>query len=190
VPIERTPAFRLLQAIADLLRDQSYEAAAALVRHPAFGEWLTRLRWQVEHPGATALHESDGWMADLDEFLCDRLPHTLTGDLGGAEGRGRSVAEALRTALLGEHMLGSLAGVRPLREWMRPVLTLVLELYGGRPLHRHVTTALSRRPAPCRPEAGCGAEGAAAEAESPLFSDLRSSVCWRIRYEFARMLMM
>jgi ATP-dependent helicase/nuclease subunit B len=28
-------------------------------------------------------------------------------------------------------------GVRPLREWMRPVLTLVLELYGERALHRH-----------------------------------------------------
>ncbi|HSJ25378.1 MAG TPA: PD-(D/E)XK nuclease family protein [Longimicrobiales bacterium] len=138
VPIERTSPFRLLEAIADVLRDHSYEAAAALARHPAFGEWLTRRRWQVEHSGAAAFRDSDGWLAQLDTFLCERTPYTLTGEMGGAGGRGRAVAEALRTALLGDGMLGGLEGVRPLREWMPRLLALVLEIYGERALHRHV----------------------------------------------------
>jgi ATP-dependent helicase/nuclease subunit B len=138
VPMERTSPFRLLQAVADVLRDHSYESVAALVRHPAFGDWLRRRRWQVEHPGAAAFRESDGWLAQLDTFLCERTPHTITGDLGGAGGRGRAVAEALRTALLGDAMLGGLEGTRPLREWLPRLLALVLEIYGERALHRHI----------------------------------------------------
>jgi ATP-dependent helicase/nuclease subunit B len=103
-----------------------------------FGDWLRRRRWQVEHPGAAAFRESDGWLAQLDTFLCERAPHTITGELGGAGGRGRAVAEALRTALLGETMLGGLEGTRPLREWMPRLLALVLEIHGERALHRHV----------------------------------------------------
>jgi ATP-dependent helicase/nuclease subunit B len=138
VPIERTSPFRLLQAIADVLRDQSYESAAALVRHPAFGDWLGRRRWQIDHPGAATFRENDGWLAALDRFLCERVPFTLTGELGGEGGRGRAVAEALRVALLGEEMLGGLAGERPLREWMPRLLALVLEIYGDRALNRSV----------------------------------------------------
>jgi ATP-dependent helicase/nuclease subunit B len=138
VPIERTAPFRLLQALADVLREHSYEAAAALVRHPAFGDWLGRRRWQIEHPGAAAFKDSDGWLAQLDTFLCERVPYTITGDMGGDGGRGRAVAEALRTALLGGDMLGGLAGERPLRGWMRVLLALMLEIYGERSLHRHV----------------------------------------------------
>jgi ATP-dependent helicase/nuclease subunit B len=138
VPMERTSPFRLLQAIADVLRDHSYESVAALARHPAFGDWLCRRRWQVDHPGAAAFRESDGWLAQLDTFLCERSPHTITGELGGAGGRGRAVAEALRTALLGDAMLGGLHGTRPLREWMPRLLALVLEIYGERALHRHI----------------------------------------------------
>jgi ATP-dependent helicase/nuclease subunit B len=138
VPMERTSPFRLLQAIADVLRDGSYEAAAALARHPSFGDWLRRRRWQVEHPGAAAFRDNDGWLAQLDTFLCERLPHTITGELGGAGGRGRAVVEALRTALLGDVMLGGLSGTRPLREWMPRLLALVLEIYGDRALHRQL----------------------------------------------------
>jgi ATP-dependent helicase/nuclease subunit B len=138
VPMERTSPFRLLQAVADVLRDHSYESVAALARHPTFGDWLRRRRWQVEHPGAASFRESDGWLAQLDTFLCERSPHTITGDLGGAGGRGRAVAEALRTALLGDAMLGGLEGTRPLREWMPRLLDLVLEIYGERALHRHI----------------------------------------------------
>jgi ATP-dependent helicase/nuclease subunit B len=138
VPMERTSPFRLLQAIADVLRDGSYEAAAALARHPSFGDWLRRRRWQLEHPGAAAFRDSDGWLAQLDTFLCERLPHTITGELGGAGGRGRAVVEALRTALLGNVMLGGLSGTRPLREWMPRLLALVLEIYGDRALHRRL----------------------------------------------------
>src|SRR5690606_6410625 len=106
-----------------------------------FGDWLRRRRWQVEHPGAAAFRESDGWLAQLDTFLCERSPYTITGELdalGGAGGRGRSVAEALRTALLGDTMLGRLDGTRPLRDWMPVLLALVLEIYGERALHRHI----------------------------------------------------
>jgi ATP-dependent helicase/nuclease subunit B len=138
VPIERTSPYRLLQAIADVLREHSFEAAAALVRHPAFGEWLKRRRWQVDHPGAAAFRGSDGWLEQLDTFLCERLPYTLTGEMSGEGGRGRVVAEALRTALLGERMLGGLSGMRPLCEWMPRLLGLVLEIYGERELNRNV----------------------------------------------------
>jgi ATP-dependent helicase/nuclease subunit B len=138
VPMERTSPFRLLQAVADVLRDESYESVAALVRHPAFGDWLRRRRWQVEHPGAAAFRENDGWLAQLDTFLCERSPHTITGELGGAGGRGRAVAEALRTALLGDAMLGGLHGTRLLRDWLPRLLALVLEIYGERALHRHI----------------------------------------------------
>lgn len=140
VPMERTSPFRLLVAVAALLRDQSYESAAALVRHPAFGDWLQRTRWDVEHTSAAAFRRTDGWLAALDQYLCERAPHTITGELdglGGAGGRGRKVVEALRMALLSERMLGGLKGVRPLREWMAPVLELVLEIYGDRALSRH-----------------------------------------------------
>ena len=130
LPLERTSPFRLLSALADVLRDGSAESVAALARHPAFGEWLRRRRWQVPHPGAAAFRESDGWLMQLDAFLCERLPPSVTTELGGAGGRGRSVVEALRAALLSDALLGGLAGTRPLAQWLPRVLELMLELYG------------------------------------------------------------
>ncbi|MHB1167884.1 MAG: PD-(D/E)XK nuclease family protein [Longimicrobiales bacterium] len=135
-PVARTSAYRLLETIADVVQDHSFEAVAALARHPAFGDWLRRKRWEVEHRGAAAFRESDGWLIHLDEFLSQRLPISLEHDLPGAEGRGRTVVEALRVALTGEAMLGRLRGRRPLREWMPVILELLLEIYGDRAFSR------------------------------------------------------
>jgi ATP-dependent helicase/nuclease subunit B len=129
-PVERTPLVRLLGAVADVVADDSWDAVAALARHPTFGEWLRRRRWHIDHPGAAAFREEDAWLEALDTFAGERVPFTLAGSTAGSGGRGRAVAEALRTALLGDEMLGALRGRRALRDWMPRILRLVLELYG------------------------------------------------------------
>jgi hypothetical protein len=138
LPVERTSAFRLLTALADLLHDGSFESLAALARHPAFGDWLRTHRWQVKHPGAAAFRESDGWLVQLDTFLCERLPLSVTDALDGEGGYGRAVVEALRAALLDDALLGGLRGTRPLAEWMPRVLELLLEIYGDAARSRDV----------------------------------------------------
>src|SRR5690606_2278717 len=50
-PVARTSAYRLLETIADVVRDGSFDALAALARHPAFGDWLRRRRWDIAHRG-------------------------------------------------------------------------------------------------------------------------------------------
>lgn len=137
-PVARTSAYRLLDTIADVVHDRSFDAVAALARHPAFGDWLRRRRWDIEHRGAAAFKEADGWLIQLDEFLAQRLPVSLEHDLPQAEGRGRTVVEALRVAVLGESMLGRLQGRRTLREWMPAILELLLEIYGERAFSRDV----------------------------------------------------
>lgn len=137
-PVSRTSAYRLLHAIADVVQDWSFEAVAALARHPALGDWLRRRRWDVEHRGAAAFRELDGWLIQLDEFLAERLPVSLEHDLPGAEGRGRTVVEALRVGLMGETLLGRLKGRRALRDWMPVILELLLEIYGDRAFSRDV----------------------------------------------------
>ena len=135
-PVTRTSAYRLLATIADVVQDHSFDAVAALARHPAFGDWLRRQRWEVEHRGAAAFRESGGWLIQLDHFLAQRLPVSLEHDLPAADGRGRTVVEALRVALTGDAMLGRLQGRRPLREWMPAILELLLEIYGDRAFSR------------------------------------------------------
>lgn len=135
-PVARTSAYRLLETIADVVRDGSFDALAALARHPAFGEWLRRRRWDIAHRGAAAFRERDGWLIQLDEFLAQRLPVSLAHDLPAAEGRGRTVVDALRVAVMGESMLGRLQGRRALREWMPVILELLLEIYGDRAFSR------------------------------------------------------
>lgn len=128
--LARSSAFRLLETLADVLHDRSYDAVAALARHPAFGAWLRRRRWEVPHAGAAAFRESDGWLVRLDRYRAVRLPVSVDDALAGEEDRDRGVVEALRASLLEDALLGAYRGTRRLGEWAPRVLELVLELYG------------------------------------------------------------
>ena len=137
-PVARTSVYRLLAAIADLLTDASFEALAALARHPVIGEWLRANRWGIEHTGAARFQEHDTWLAELDAFACERQPARVTDGLTGSGGRGRHVVEALVAALRSDRLLGALRGERPLNEWMPLILELLIELYGRTPLNRDI----------------------------------------------------
>jgi ATP-dependent helicase/nuclease subunit B len=136
--MERSRPYMLLKATAALLSSGSAEDLAALARHPDIAPLLERVRWQVDHPAAAALREADGWLADLDSFITERLPARVLEGLPGTGGLGRPVSSALLHALFRPELLGALRGRRPLAEWMPTLLELLLHVYGADPLRRDV----------------------------------------------------
>jgi ATP-dependent helicase/nuclease subunit B len=136
--VERSRPYMLLKAIAALMSSGSAEDLAALARHPDIASLLQRVRWQVDHPGAAALREADGWLADLDGFLTARLPSRVLEGLPGTGGPGRPASSALLHALFRPELLGALRGRRRLAEWMPLLLELLLHVYGADALRRDV----------------------------------------------------
>jgi len=133
-PLERSSPCRLLSAVAEVLDEATFSAAAALARHPALGDWLRRQGVACD-PGMA-----------LDEHFADRLPARI--DLkaladqaecsdDAPEGRRRSESQVClhRMAKLLEP-LADKRGKKSLGDWAEPVLTVIEQLYGHRPLDR------------------------------------------------------
>ena len=138
-PLTRTGPFRLLQAIADYLNDRSFEALAALLRHPDAGP-LT---------GSVAAAAGLEAIEVADEYFADHLPRRVRGEIPRGQGRAALLPPVVR-ALEREEPLSSFAGRKPLSQWMPVVIDVLLNAYGeleldrSRPVHRRLLDTLGR----------------------------------------------
>jgi len=124
-PIEQSGPFRLLAAVADFISDRSWEAFAALVRHPDLDV----------SPARSAL-------ADLDRYHRLHFPRRVAPGaalpIGGEPTHGAPgpAVQAL-LARLDEDLLEIFRGARPLSEWGEPVAAFLLRVYGEGELDPH-----------------------------------------------------
>lgn len=144
-PLQRSGPVRLLQAVAEYLSGPSFDAFAALVRHPDVFDWL------VDRV------QCDSWLQALDNFQNDRLPEAIPLDADvafgnpaviaddfdpndpKAERRAKRNAENARTlnALLGvlrDWLKPVLANNKPINQWSTPWGEVLLAVYGDRNL--------------------------------------------------------
>lgn len=139
-PLSRTGPIRLLQAVADYLDDRTFQALAALLRHPDVGALLGPIA------GTAAGLEAIEWG---DAYFNRHLPFRV----GRRLPQGRAEAThfpPLVRAMEREGPLNRFGGRKPLSQWMPVVMDLLLEAYGkleldrSRPAHRRRLEALGR----------------------------------------------
>jgi ATP-dependent helicase/nuclease subunit B len=139
-PMTRTAPARLLQAVADYLDEGSFQAFAALLRHPDVAPLVKGVRMGAEGPETLEV-------ADL--YFSEHLPSTARGELPRGNGWAASFPVLARVAER-DSPLGGLGGRRPLSEWMPPIVNLLLTCYGdmdwdrSRPAHRRLLDAITR----------------------------------------------
>lgn len=125
IPFSQTPPALLLQCVmryCDGLRSYDFYS---LVRHPHLYRWLEQ-RLQTEAPAI--VHT---FLTQLDRFHTEHLRAIATDLPGSLAVLGKLVEE-----LLG----GLLEAPRPLPEWEAHISLLLVKLFGGRTLSRHVET--------------------------------------------------
>lgn len=136
--MSRTPALRLLEAMADYLEGNRFDACAALARHPDLWRWLRREGDSRDGARSGALAEAGGWVTSLDEHFSTRLPERVfPGRVGGSD-RSSAVVGALCRALDSGTLLGRLRGTRRIGAWMPDILNILLEIYGETELDRAI----------------------------------------------------
>ena len=118
--VARTGPYRLLAAVAEYLGGRRYGSFAALVRHPAVGQWL-------------ADQAIDGdWLTELDRYYSEHLPYRIEGELLGGE-KQYAALRAVRRAI--DELLRPLdKSAARLGDWGEPIVGLLTAVYGGRPL--------------------------------------------------------
>jgi RecB family exonuclease len=116
-PLTRTSPYRFLDAVAAYLSSHSFQALAALLRHP-----IVRTL-----PGC-----EDGPRV-ADSYFEDHLPGSISSGTLPSSARNGPVSKILRS-LEDRNLLGGLAGANLLSEWMPKVLHLLGEVFGRRPL--------------------------------------------------------
>jgi RecB family exonuclease len=117
MPLLRSSPYRLLAAVADYLETSSFPAFAALLRHPAVHDWLLRQRI----PG--------DWLSQLDRYHADHLPYRLDGKWQGDQRQWNSL-ELVRRSI--EKLCQGLRGQpRPMDQWARPIVDLLVAVLGG-----------------------------------------------------------
>ena len=149
--LAETSPVRLMVACRDYLESQSYDAFAALVRHPDMFHWLC------------AKTESDSWLTHLDEYQNFNLPGLLSLDTKfpfgspvkiakdfdphdeGSEKRAKRKSES--TTLLNQlhHEIGVLltpllgdpvGEPKPIAQWTQPWSQILVSIYGERMLDK------------------------------------------------------
>ena len=139
-PLSRTGPVRLLQAVADYLSDGTFQALAALLRHPDAGP-LTG------HTAAAAAGLEAIEVAD--RYFSDHLPFRVRGEIPRGRKRAALFPPVAR-AVEREGPLGSFGGRKPLSQWMPVVMDVLLSAYGeleldrSRPVHRRRLDTLGR----------------------------------------------
>lgn len=112
----QSPPYRLLSAVAEYLDGQRFAALASLVRHPPVTDWLS------------ARGLDDDWLTLLDDYYSGHFPATLGEPWLGDDDvclRLRALSDGLR------ELVGDLHGPeRPLDQWCRPMLDLLLRVFG------------------------------------------------------------
>ena len=137
-PLSRTGPVRLLQAVADYLNDSTFQALAALLRHPDTGP-LT---------GSTAAVAAGLEAIEVaDRYFADHLPFRVRGEIPRGHQRAALFPPVVR-AIEREGPLRAFGGRKPLSEWMPVVMDVLLTAYGeseldrSRPSHRRQLDAL------------------------------------------------
>lgn len=144
--VGRTPALRLLEALADYIDGHRYDSCAALARHPDLWRWIRRTSDTRRDAASGAFGTAGSWVGTLDEHYSDRLPARLHPDGVIGSDTAATVVRALCRTL--DALLGRLRGTRRIGEWMPDILEIVLEVYGdaeldrSRPDHREMIEAL------------------------------------------------
>lgn len=135
--VARTPAARLLAAIADYLDGHRYDACAALARHPDLWRWIRRAPREGRGAGA-AFSRPGGWIEALDEHFGRRLPTRIRARSVEGTHATASVVGAFCRLIDDRRLLGGLDGSRPISEWMPAIIDLLLAVYGEEPLDRAI----------------------------------------------------
>jgi len=137
-PLARTGPVRLLQAVADYLSDRTFEAVAALLRHPDAG------------PLTVAAGDGLESIEVADRYFTNHLPFRVGAEIP-RERRGRApFFPAVVRALEREGPLSSFGGRRPLSQWMTVVMDVLQTAYGeleldhSKPAHRRLLDTLDR----------------------------------------------
>ena len=140
VPLSRTGPVRLLQAVADYLSDSTFEALAALIRHPDAGPLA----------GSTAAAAAGLEAIEVaDKYFTEHLPYRVRGEIPRGQGRAALFPPLVR-AIEREGPLRAFGGRKPLSEWMPVVMDVLLDAYGeleldrSRPAHRRQLDVLGR----------------------------------------------
>ncbi|MCH8811392.1 MAG: PD-(D/E)XK nuclease family protein [Gemmatimonadetes bacterium] len=137
-PLSRTGPVRLLQAVADYVSDPTFQALAALLRHPDAGP-LTGPTAAVA-AGIEAIEVAD-------KYFMDHLPFRVRGEIPRGQ-RGAALFPPVLRAIEREGPLRAFGGRKPLSEWMPVVMDVLLKAYGeseldrSRPAHRRQLDAL------------------------------------------------
>ena len=117
---QSSPA-RLLNAIADFLQSRSTADYAALLRHPAIGEWL---------PSQSITRDP---LPALDAFQEKRLPANVDEEWSTGGNDVLAVSDALRVV---NRLLDSfVGGPQPPGDWALPIQSLLVEVFGVRKLN-------------------------------------------------------
>ena len=136
--MSRTGPVRLLQAVADYLNDPTFQALAALLRHPDAGP-LTGPTAAVA-AGLEAIEVAD-------KYFTDHLPFRVRGEIPRGQRRAALFPPVAR-AIERERPLRAFGGRKPVSEWMSAVMDVLLEAYAeleldrSRPAHRRQLDAL------------------------------------------------
>ncbi len=120
-PLGRSGPYRLLAAVAEYAAGERFSAFAALVRHPDLDRWLLGRGIRGD------------WLTQLDRFHSEHLPYRLTREVLRADedlGLLRRVFGTVRELVHGLLQ----PEPRRLSHWAGPVLDLLVEVFGGRPL--------------------------------------------------------
>ncbi len=125
-PLSRTGPVRLLGAVADYLDGGSFEALAALLRHPDGGALIGAA-------GAAAAGLESIEMAD--EYFNSHLPFTVGSEMPPARHEKARLPQVVR-ALAWDGPLESFGGRKPLSQWMPVVMDVLLVAYGELELDR------------------------------------------------------
>jgi len=140
-PLARTGPVRLLRAVADYLSDRTFEAVAALLRHPDAGA--------LTGPTAAAADGLES-IEVADRYFTDHLPFRVGAEIPeGRRGRARLFPPVVR-ALEREGPLSSFGDRRPLSQWMTVVMDVLQTAYGelelthSKPAHRRLLDTLDR----------------------------------------------
>ena len=139
-PLARTGPLRLLQAVADYLTDRTFEALAALLRHPDAGRLSGPTR--AAAAGLEAIEVAD-------RYFSEHLPLRVSGEIPRGEGKA-ALFPPVAQALEREGPLDSFRGRRPLSQWMTVVMDVLQTAYGeleldrSKPAHRSLLDTLGR----------------------------------------------
>lgn len=113
MPVARTGPGQLLAELADYLERRRFSDLASLLRHPSLAKLVAKTL-------------DDDWLTLFDEFYTRHLPANAPEKWpGDRHGKLRKVQGAVNGLLV------EFKGVRPLGEWARPILDLVVKIYGG-----------------------------------------------------------